>query len=238
MVIGELLSEGKSKRVYTTDDPALAVVCFKDEAQAFHGLKRGEIFGKGAVNNAILGTLYGMLAEKGVENHFVEALDKGRSIVRRCEMIPLLVKVRNRAAGSLAERLGIEEGTALVNPVVEFVMKDEERGFPLLNEFHILALQLANEAEIRAMTDLALRINAILAEPMRAIGVELIDFKLEFGRCGGRVILADEISPDTARFWDTNTHEPMDIDRFKRDLGDTEAAYREILRRMLRMEDA
>lgn len=229
----ELIREGKSKRVYATDDPALAVVYFKDEAMAFHGLKRGRILGKGEVNNAICRTIFTLLEEHGVATHYIRQLDSRQSLIRRVEMLPVEIKVRNRVAGSLGRRIGLPEGTLLHCPVVEFMLKNEALENPMLNISHIQTLQLATREEMDAITDMALKINGILQEYMREINVELIDFQLEFGRCNGQMILADEISPDTARFWDACTHEPMDIDRFRRDLGNAEQGYQELLRRMM-----
>lgn len=231
--IGKLLTEGKGKRVYETSDPDIAVVYFKDEAMAFHGLKRGRILGKGEINNAICGHLYTLLQQHGIETHFIEKLDARQSLVRRCEIIPIAVKVRNRVAGSLAKRIGFATGTKLDTPVVEFELKDEYLENPLINGTHAVAMHLATNQELRHIVDVALDINRILTEHMSDVGVELVDFKVEFGRCGGKIILADEISPDTARFWDAHTHEPMDIDRFRRDLGNVEQAYQDLLHRMM-----
>ncbi len=233
----ELIREGKSKRIYATNDPSLAVVYYKDEAMAFHGLKRGRIWGKGEVNNAVCRTIFTLLEKNGVATHFVRQLDSRQSLIRRVEMVPMEVKVRNRVAGSLTRRIGLPEGTLLHMPVVEFLLKNEALDNPLLNISHIQALQLANRAEIDEMTATALKVNHILQEYMREIGVELIDFQLEFGRMDGKLLVADDISPDTARFWDARTHEPMDIDRFRRDLGGTEQAYQELLARMMGAEN-
>lgn len=231
--IGKLLTEGKGKRVYETSDPDKAVVYFKDEALAFHGLKRGRILGKGEVNNAICGHLFGLLKNNGIETHYLEALDARQSLVRRCEIIPIAVKVRNRVAGSLAKRIGLSTGTKLDSAVVEFELRDEYLDNPIINGTHAVALHLATQQELRFIVDTALRINQIITDYMADIGVELVDIKLEFGRCGGKIIVADEISPDTARFWDAHTHEPMDIDRFRRDLGNVEQAYQDLLHRMM-----
>ena len=229
----ELIREGKSKRIYATDDPDLAVVYFKDEAMAFHGLKRGRIVGKGEVNNAICRTLFGLLEKEGIETDYVAMLDPRQSVIRRVEMLPIEVKVRNRAAGSLMERIGLQLGAKLEPPVVEFLYKDEELDMPMINISHIRAMALATEEEMRFITETALKVNRILTEYMRTISVELIDLQLEFGRYHGRIVLADDISPDSARFWDARTMEPMDIDRFRRDLGGAEQGYRELLRRMM-----
>lgn len=231
--IGKLLTEGKGKRVYETNDPEVAVVYFKDEAMAFHGLKRGRILGKGEVNNAVCEHLYQMLSEKGIETHYIEKLDARQSLVKRCEIIPIAVKVRNRVAGSLAKRIGYAIGTKLDSPIVEFELKDEYLDNPIINGTHAAAMHLATNQEMRFIVDTAIRINEILTEYMADIGVELVDIKLEFGRYEGKILLADEISPDTARFWDARTHEPMDIDRFRRDLGNVEQAYQDLLHRIM-----
>ena len=231
--MGELLAEGKGKRIYATNDPGQVVVYFKDEAMAWQGLKRGRILGKGEVNNAVCRHIYELLERQGVKTHFIRQMNARQSLIRKVEIIPITVKVRNRAAGSLAQRLGLPTGTPLEEPVVELNLKDESLGSPLVNMTHIKALKLATEAEIRFITDTAVRINRILMDYMRDISVELIDFKLEFGRWEGEILLADEISADTSRFWDATTHEPMDIDRFRQDLGGAEQAYQELLRRMM-----
>ncbi len=234
---GELIREGKSKRIYATDDPELAIEYFKDDAMAFHGLKRGRIVGKGEVNNAISRKFFSLLSEHQVPNHYVEPLDSRSSIVKRCEMIPIGVKVRNRAAGSLAQRLGLTEGRPLRPPVVEYVYRGETDEDPLVNMTHVLALRLASREEMDEMTRMALRVNDIIFEFMREIGIELVDFKLEFGRFRGEILVADEISPDVARFWDARTHEPMDMDRFRWDMDDTAQAYQELLQRMMGAEE-
>jgi len=231
--IGKLLTEGKGKRVYETSDPNIAAVYFKDEALAFHGLKRGRILGKGEVNNAICGHLFNLLHQHGIETHYLRQLDARQSLIRRCEIIPIAIKVRNRVAGSLAKRIGFATGTKLDSPVVEFELRDEYLDNPLINGTHAVAMHLATQQELRLIVDTALKINQIIMDYMAEVGVELVDIKLEFGRCDGKIILADEISPDTARFWDANTHEPMDIDRFRRDLGNVEQAYQDLLHRMM-----
>ncbi len=234
---GELIREGKSKRIYATDDPELAIEYFKDDAMAFHGLKRGRIVGKGEVNNAISRKFFSLLSEHQVPNHYVQPLDSRSSIVKRCEMIPIGVKVRNRAAGSLAQRLGLTEGRPLQPPVVEYVYRGESDEDPLVNMTHVLALRLATREEMEEMTRMALQVNGIIFGFMREIGIELVDFKLEFGRFRGEILVADEISPDVARFWDARTHEPMDMDRFRWDMDDTEQAYQELLQRMMGAEE-
>ncbi len=232
--LGTLLREGKGKRIYTTDDPDYAIVYFKDEAMAFHGLKRGRILGKGEVNNAICEHLFTLLSENGVENHFVRKVDPRHSLVYRCEMMPFAVKVRNRVAGSLNVRTGLPVGMKLDTPVIEYVLKESDmESDPLVNHSHIYAMKAATAEEMEEIERLSLRINQVLTAYLKEISIELIDFKVEFGRFHNRVLLADEISPDTARFWDSKTHEPLDIDRFRRDMGNVAEAYQEVLHRMM-----
>ncbi len=233
MEIGKLLAEGKSKRVYATNDPDTVVVYFKDEAQAYHGLKRGRILGKGEVNNAVCAHLYQMLGEKGIKTHFLAPLDARQMLVKHCDTIPVTIKVRNRVAGSLAARIGLDLGAKLDHTIIEIVLRDEYLENPVINETHIQALHLATREEIDFMIGESLKINDILSDYMDDIGVELVDFKLEFGRYKGEILLVDEISADNARFWDARTHEPMDIDRFRRDLGNVEQAYQDLLHRMM-----
>jgi len=232
--IRELLREGKGKRVYATDDPDLAIVYYKDEAMAFHGLKRGRILGKGEINNAICQHLFTLLKEQGVENHFVRQLDPRQSLVLRCDMMAFAVKVRNRVAGGMHVRTGLPVGMKLDQPVLEFVLKDSEMEVDaLVNHTHLLAMKAATMEEIEEVRALSRKINNILTAYMSEINIELIDFRIEFGRYKGKILLADELSPDKARFWDSKTHEPLDIDRFKRDLGDVAEAYQEVLHRMM-----
>ena len=232
--IRELIREGKGKRVYATDDPDLAVVYYKDEAMAYHGLKRGRILGKGEINNALCEHLFTLLKNQGVENHFVRQLDARQSLVLRCDMMSFAIKVRNRVAGSMHVRTGLPVGMKLEQPVIEFVLKESEMDVDaLVNHTHLLAMKAATLEEIEQIRALSKRINDILAAYMSEINIELIDFKIEFGRYHGKILLADEISPDTARFWDSSTHEPLDIDRFRRDLGDVKEAYQEVLHRMM-----
>ncbi len=230
--IEELIAEGKGKKIYATDDPDEAVIYYKDETLAYHGLKRGRIIGKGEINNLICEYLFTLLGKEGVDNHFIRRLDSRESLVKRVQILPVVVKVRNIVAGSLAKRTGYPEGTHLKNTVVEYCLKDEEMDYPLLNLSHITAMSLATREEVMQMEQMSLRVNEVLTACLREISIELIDFKLEFGRYHGRVLLADEVSPDTCRFWDARTHEPLDIDRFRRDLGDVEEAYQEVLHRL------
>ncbi len=230
--ITTMIAEGKGKRLYATENPDEAVVYYRDETFAFHGLKRGRIIGKGEINNLICENIFTMLTDNGVPNHFIRRIDARCSLVKRVEIIPVTVKVRNIVAGSLARRIGMPDGTRLRNTVVEYCLKDPELEDPLVNLSHITAIGIASADEIKRMEQMSLRINEILGECMRDISIELIDFKLEFGRYKGEILLADEISPDTCRFWDARTHEPLDIDRFRHDMGDVEEAYREVLHRL------
>ncbi|WP_134684979.1 phosphoribosylaminoimidazolesuccinocarboxamide synthase [Brevibacillus migulae] len=229
----EQLYEGKAKRIFRTSDPDIYWVEYKDDATAFNGEKKGTIVGKGELNNRITSIFFEMLREQGIDNHFVELLSPREQLVRRVEIIPLEVVVRNVAAGSLAKRLGMAEGTVLPQPVVEFYYKDDALGDPLVNPSHIKVLGIASEADLAKLEELGIHINDILRTYLAAKGVNLIDFKLEFGRRpDGSILLADEISPDTCRFWDAQTGEKMDKDRFRRDLGNVEEAYQEMLRRI------
>ncbi len=232
--IRDLLREGKGKRIYATDNPDYAIVYYKDEAMAFHGLKRGRILGKGEVNNSICEHLFTLLEENGIQSHFKERLDSRHSLVLRCNMLPFGVKIRNRVAGQLAVRTGLPVGMALEQPVIEFVLRDSEmEEDALINHTHIYAMKAATPEEMEEITRVSLRVNEVLGTYLREINIELIDFKLEFGRFQGKILLADEITPDTARFWDSKTHEPLDIDRFRRDLGGVAEAYQEVLHRMM-----
>ncbi|MEG0742982.1 MAG: phosphoribosylaminoimidazolesuccinocarboxamide synthase [Clostridia bacterium] len=230
--ITDMIAEGKGKRLYATENPDEAVIYYRDETFAFHGLKRGRIIGKGEINNLICEYMFTMLTQKGVPNHFIRRIDNRCSLVKRVQIVPVVVKVRNIAAGSLSKRIGCPDGTRLRNTVIEYCLKDAELEDPLVNLTHITAMGLATTEEIFRMEEMSLRVNEILSECMRDISIELIDFKLEFGRYHDELLLADEVSPDTCRFWDARTHEPLDIDRFRRDLGDVEAAYREVLHRL------
>ena len=228
----EQLYEGKAKKVFATDDPKRYVVEYKDDATAFNGEKRGTIAGKGVVNNRMSNILFRMLEANGVPTHFVEELSDRETLVRAVEIVPLEVIVRNVAAGSFSKRYGVEEGRALKTPTLEFSLKDDSLGDPLINDSHILALGLATEEELRTMHEMAFKINDLLKDYFLKIGVKLIDFKIELGRCDGRIVLADEISPDTCRFWDAKTNEKLDKDRFRRDLGHVEDAYQEMFKRV------
>ena len=230
----ELLYEGKAKKVFKTDRPDVYLVSYKDDATAGNGAKRGTIRGKGVVNNLVTNHLMRFLESKGIPTHLVEEVSDTDTLVKKVQIIPLEVIVRNVAAGSLAKRLGMEEGTKLNTTVLEYCYKDDALGDPMVNEYHIAALGVATPEELRQIADFSMKINKELGEYLKTAGIELIDFKLEFGRdVDGHVILADEISPDTCRFWDVKTHAHLDKDLFRRDLGGEEEAYREVLHRLL-----
>ena len=229
----EMLYEGKAKKVYTTEDPELYIVDYKDDATAFNGLKKGTISGKGVINNRVTNHLMKMLESKGIPTHFVEELSDRETVVKKVKIVPLEVIVRNIAAGSMSKRLGIEEGTVLPTTVLEYSYKNDDLGDPLINDYHALAMQLCTREELDQIASYAFKINEILKAFFKEINVDLVDFKLEFGKLSdGTIVLADEISPDTCRFWDATTHEKLDKDRFRRDLGHVEEAYEEIYRRI------
>lgn len=230
----EQLYEGKAKKVYATDDPTLVLVDYKDDATAFNGQKKGQIEGKGAINNRVTNHLMKLLEESGVPTHFVEELSGRETLVKRVTIVPLEVIVRNIAAGSLSKRLGLDEGTMMSKTVLEFCYKDDELGDPMVNEYHIAAMGWATEEELKLICEYSLKVNEVLSAYLKDLNIELIDFKLEFGKTAdGTIVLADEISPDTCRFWDSVTHEKLDKDRFRRDLGGVEDAYQEIMKRLL-----
>lgn len=228
------LYEGKAKKVFATDDKELCIVDYKDDATAFNGEKRGTILGKGVINNRITNHLMKLLESKGIPTHFVKELSDRETLVKRVSIIPLEVLVRNVAAGSLSKRLGLPEGTPLKHTVLEFSYKNDELGDPMVNQYHIAAMELATKQELEQISVYALKINDILKEYFKQVNIELIDFKLEFGKTKeGTIVLADEISPDTCRFWDSVTKEKLDKDRFRRDLGGVEDAYIEIRKRLM-----
>ena len=228
------LYEGKAKKVYATENPEYVIVSYKDDATAFNGLKKGTISGKGVINNRMTNYLMQMLEKEGVKTHFVEELSERETLVRKVSIVPLEVIIRNVSAGSFSKRYGVEEGIRFENPTIEFSYKNDDLGDPLLNEYHALALKLATKDEIETIKSMAFKVNALLKDFFDKCGVDLIDFKLEFGRLSdGTVVLADEISPDTCRFWDKKTHEKLDKDRFRRDLGNVEDAYQEMMKRVL-----
>lgn len=230
--MSEMLYEGKAKQIFTTNNPDEYRVYYKDDATAFNGEKKGTILNKGILNNKISTFFFQLLSKKGVQNHFVEALSDREMIVKKLTILPIEVVVRNIAAGSLAKRIGWEEGRKMPKTVVELYYKDDDLGDPLINDFHIAALGLATPEQVKALTDMALKVNEILTDYLSTKNIELIDFKLEFGVHKGEVLLGDEISPDTCRFWDSVTHEKLDKDRFRRDLGNVEEAYKEVLKRL------
>lgn len=228
------LYEGKAKKVYETTDPEIYIVDYKDDATAFNGLKKGTIVGKGIINNKVTNHLMKLLESRGIPTHLVQQLSDRETAVRKVRIVPIEVIVRNIAAGSLSKRLGLPEGTKLASTVLEYCYKNDELGDPMINDYHIKAMGLATEEEMKQIADYSFRINEILTDYLKDQGIELIDFKLEFGRTSdGTIILADEISPDTCRFWDSKTGEKLDKDRFRRDLGGVEDAYQEILRRLM-----
>ncbi|MGN1203306.1 MAG: phosphoribosylaminoimidazolesuccinocarboxamide synthase [Eubacterium sp.] len=227
------LYEGKAKKVWATDDPEIVIVDYKDDATAFNGLKKGTIVGKGVVNNKMSNYLMQILEKKGVPTHFVKELSDRETAVKKVTIVPLEVIIRNRAAGSICKRLGLEEGMDFVCPSIEFSYKDDELGDPLINGYHAVSCGFATQEEVDTIKKMAFTVNDVLKEYFASIGVELIDFKLEFGKTAdGQIVLADEISPDTCRFWDMETHEKLDKDRFRRDLGGVEDAYAEMMKRV------
>ncbi len=230
----EQLYEGKAKKVFRTDDPELLIVDYKDDATAFNGLKKGSIAGKGVINNQMSNRLMAKLEKAGVPTHFVQELSPRETLVKKVSIVPLEVIVRNLSAGSFAKRYGVEEGIVFDAPTIEFSYKNDELGDPLLNSYHALALKLATAEEIETIKRYAFQVNDFLKSLWAECGVILVDFKLEFGRLAdGSIVLADEISPDTCRLWDEKTHEKLDKDRFRRDLGGVEDAYAEIMKRLM-----
>ncbi len=229
----EQLYEGKAKKVYATDEEGYVIVSYKDDATALDGQKRGTIVGKGAINNRMTNFLMQLLSEKGVPTHFVKELSERETVVRKVQIVPLEVIIRNISAGSFAKRYGVEEGIVFEEPTIEFSYKNDELHDPLINSYHALALKLATKEEIERIKSLAFTVNRVLKEYFLSLGVKLVDFKLEFGRLAdGTIVLADEISPDTCRFWDANTNEKLDKDRFRRDMGGVEEAYKEMMKRV------
>ena len=230
----EQLYEGKAKKVYTTEDPDVLIVDYKDDATAFNGLKKGTIVGKGAINNRMTNHIFKILETKGVPTHYVEELNDRETAVKKVSIVPLEVIVRNISAGSFAKRYGVEEGIVFDEPTFEFSYKNDDLGDPLLNTSHALALKLATKEEIALIRKYTMMVNDLLKGFMKEIGIDLVDFKLEFGKTSdGTIVLADEISPDTCRFWDSKTGEKLDKDRFRRDLGNVEGAYQEMARRLM-----
>lgn len=229
----EMLYEGKAKKVFKTDDPELYIVDYKDDATAFNGEKKGQISGKGSINNRMTNFLLGLMEKAGVPTHLVKELSDRETLVKKVTIVPLEVIVRNIAAGSFSKRFGVEEGTVLQNPTLEFCLKDDALGDPMIGEYHITALGLATREEIDEIAAMTFKVNEVLIEYFKSIGIRLVDFKIEFGKTSdGKIILADEISPDTCRLWDIETNKKLDKDRFRRDLGNVEEAYNEVFGRL------
>ena len=234
IIKGEQLYEGKAKKVYATNDPDLVIVDYKDDATAFNGEKKGTISGKGVVNNQMTNYMFRLLQEQaGVPTHLVEEISERETIVKKVEILPLEVIIRNVAAGSFSKRMGVEEGRQLLTPILEFSYKNDDLGDPFINDYYALALGLATREELDKVAEYAFKVNAFMIEFFKKLNIDLIDFKIEFGRFHGEILLADEISPDTCRFWDSTTHEKLDKDRFRRDMGGVEEAYQEIMKRLM-----
>lgn len=230
----EMIYEGKAKKVYNTEDPNVVIVDYKDDATALNGLKKGTINDKGIINNRVTNHLMKMLEKAGVPTHLIEEISDRETIVKKVTIVPLEVIVRNIAAGSLAKRLGLEEGYKMSKTVLEYCYKDDSLGDPMVNEYHIMAMNYCTKEELDLIAKYSLKVNAVLSAYLKDLNIELIDFKLEFGKTAdGTIVLADEISPDTCRFWDSVTKEKLDKDRFRRDMGGEEDAYKEIMKRLL-----
>ena len=230
---GKLIYEGKAKKVYETDNPDLLIQEFKDDATAFDATKRGTIKDKGICNNKISVQLFKLLESKGIPTHLVELLNDREMLVKRLDIVPVEVTIRNIVAGGMAKLLGLDEGIELKSPVLEFHYKSDALHDPLINEYHIFALDLAQEKELKAITQYSFEVNHVLQKFFDHVGLKLVDFKLEFGRHKDKILLGDEISPDTCRLWDKNTNKKLDKDRFRRDLGNIEEAYQEVAKRVL-----
>lgn len=230
----EQLYEGKAKKVFATADPTLVIVDYKDDATAFNGEKKGTIAGKGAINNVMSNHMFQLLEQQGVKTHFVEQLSERETVVKKVDIVPLEVIIRNISAGSFAKRYGVKEGIVFDQPTIEFSLKDDDLGDPLINDYHALALKLATKDEIELIKSMAFQVNEVMQQYFDTLNVTLVDFKLEFGKTAdGTIVLADEISPDTCRLWDKTTGEKLDKDRFRRDLGGVEEAYQEIMNRVM-----
>ena len=228
------LYEGKAKKVYATNDENYCIVSYKDDATAFNGEKKGTIAGKGAINNRVTNYIMKLLEENGVPTHFVEELSDRETVVKKVSIVPLEVIIRNISAGSFSKRYGVEEGIVFDEPTIEFSYKNDDLGDPLINDYHAVALKLATKEEIETIKKLAFATNDFMKKFFKDLNVDLVDFKLEFGKTAdGSIVLADEISPDTCRFWDSDTHEKLDKDRFRRDMGNVEGAYQEMMKRIL-----
>ena len=228
----DLLYEGKAKKVFTTGDPDVLIVDYKDDATAFNGIKKGTIVGKGAINNRMTNHIFRLLEAEGVPTHLVKELSDRETAVKKVEIVPLEVIIRNYSAGSFAKKMGMEEGIKFKRPTLEFSYKNDDLGDPFINQYYALSLELATEEEIEAITKYAFQVTEVMCRYFDSLGIDLIDFKLEFGRFKGQIILADEVSPDTCRLWDKETHEKLDKDRFRRDMGNVEDAYQEVFRRL------
>lgn len=228
----DLLYEGKAKKVFRTDNEDVLIVDYKDDATAFNGLKKGTIVGKGVINNRMTNRVFQLLEKEGIPTHYVEELSDRETAVKKVEIVPLEVIVRNVAAGSFSKKLGIEEGRKLLCPTLEFSYKNDDLGDPFINSYYALALGLATQEELDTIAEMTFKINEVMKAYFANAGIELIDFKIEFGRYHGQIILADEVSPDTCRLWDMNTHEKLDKDRFRRDMGNVEDAYNEVFKRL------
>lgn len=230
----EQLYEGKAKKVFATDDPNLVIVDYKDDATAFNGLKKGSIAGKGVINNVMSNHMFQLLERQGVPTHFVEQLSERETLVKKVSIVPLEVIIRNISAGSFAKRFGVEEGIVFDEPTIEFSYKNDDLGDPLMNAYHAVALKAATREEIETIKSMAFKVNEVMKQYFDSLNVILVDFKLEFGKTAdGKIVLADEISPDTCRLWDKTTKEKLDKDRFRRDLGGVEEAYQEIMKRVM-----
>ena len=228
------LYEGKAKKVFLTDDENLLIVSYKDDATAFNGLKKGTIDGKGAVNNQMSNMLMQLLEKNGVKTHFEKELSERETVVKKVDIVPLEVIIRNVSAGSFSKKYGVEEGIVFSAPTIEFSYKNDDLGDPLLNAYHAIALNIATREEIETIKAMAFKVNSVLIDYFKSLNIRLVDFKLEFGKTSdGTIVLADEISPDTCRLWDINTNEKLDKDRFRRDMGGVEDAYNEVMRRIL-----
>lgn len=228
----DILYEGKAKKVFATENADVVIVDYKDDATAFNGEKKGTIIGKGVINNRMSNHVFQLLEKEGVKTHFIEELSDRETAVRRVEIVPLEVIVRNVAAGSFSKKLGIEEGRKLLAPTLEFSYKDDALGDPMINDYYAISIGAATREEIDKITEMTFKVNDVLKKYFAEVGIELIDFKIEFGRYKGDIILADEISPDTCRLWDMKTREKLDKDRFRRDMGNVEDAYQEVFKRL------
>ena len=230
----EQLYEGKAKKVFATNDPDLVIVDYKDDATAFNGEKKGTIAGKGVINNKMTNFMFKMLEKEDVPTHLVEEISDRETIVKKVSIVPLEVIIRNVAAGSFSKRMGVEEGKQLLCPILEFSYKNDDLGDPFINDYYALALGIATKEELDTIAKYAFKVNEFMVKFFKGLNIDLIDFKIEFGKTSdGTIILADEISPDTCRFWDSTTHEKLDKDRFRRDMGGVEEAYQEIMKRLM-----